>query len=191
MRPYPPSPYPPGLREGGSIGGKAAGRAQLHRFTSIHTLFTSIHTLFAHYSQLFAHYSRTIRALFAHYSRRFTSVHVGSRRFAPVHASSSLVRTVSDYVRTICAIRRYSHYSRGIRTIRAVFASIRAVFARYSRSIRAHSHMFAPRSPIGRTLFATIHNHSRRVASVNICECVIEPPSLSHLLSRCVTHSDD
>ena len=170
-----------GLREGGSIGGKAAGRAQLHRFTSIHTLFTSIHTLFAHYSQLFAHYSRTIRALFAHYSRRFTSVHVGSRRFAPVHASSSLVRTVSDYVRTICAIRRYSHYSRGIRTIRAVFA-------RYSHSIRTHSHMFAPRSHLGRTLFATIRNHSRRVASVNICECVIEPPSLSHSGPGSLTH---
>ena len=157
----------------------SGGRRQdAHSCTGSH-LFTHYSQVFTHYSHTIRNYSHTIRALFAHYSRRFTSVHVGSRRFAPVHASSSLVRTVSDYVRTICAIRRYSHYSRGIRTIRAVFASIRAVFARYSRSIRAHSHMFAPRSPIGRTLFATIHNHSRRVASVNICECVIEPPSLS------------
>ena len=158
----------------------SGGRRQdAHSCTGSH-LFTHYSQVFTHYSHTIRNYSHTIRALFAHYSRRFTSVHVGSRRFAPVHASSSLVRTVSDYVRTICAIRRYSHYSQGIRTIRAVFASIRAVFARYSRSIRAHSHMFAPRSPIGRTLFATIHNHSRRVASVNICECVIEPPSLSH-----------
>ena len=90
-------------------------------------LFTTIHTLFAHHSHtihtysrtiraLFAHYSRTIRALFAHYSRRFTSVHIGSRRFAPIHVCSSLVRTsirlCSHYLRYF---RRYSHYSRGIR----------------------------------------------------------------------------
>ena len=59
----------------------------------------------------------------------------------------------------------------------AVFASIREVFARYSRIAQYSAHTFAlrfaPRSPIGRTLFATIRNNSRRVASVNICERVI------------------
>ena len=181
--------------EGGRT--RAVTQVRICSYT-IHTLFTHYshtirtpftHTIFATIRALFAHYSHTIRAG----SHRFTSVRADSRMFKLLTHVRNLLcyawfAPVSDSVRTICArnsysqvftlFARYSHYSH---IIRRYSRSIRVVFARYSQSIRTHSHMFAPRSHLGRTLFATIRNHSRRVASVNICECVNHPPPHSHV----------
>ena len=153
--------------ESGGRGQDARSHTGSHLFTHYSQLFThyshTIHTLFATIRALFAHYSHTIRAG----SHRFTSVRAGSRRFTHVQAWFA---PVSDSVRTICAIRRYSHYSRGIRT-RNPIRTVYTVFAgkRYSRSIRAvfaqYSHTFPhirTCSHLGRTLFATIHAESHR-----------------------------
>ena len=76
-------------------------------------------------------------------------------------------------------------YSRGIRTIRAVFASTREVFARYSYGhIRTCSRLGRqPVATLFATIFATIHgpetSGEREVASVNICERVIEDTTTS------------
>ena len=154
------------MDESGGRGQDARSHTGSHLFTHYSQLFThyshTIHTLFATIRALFAHYSHTIRAG----SHRFTSVRAGSRRFTHVQAWFA---PVSDSVRTICAIRRYSHYSRGIRTIRTVFARYSQVFAQYSRGIRTVFAHIRTCSHLGRTsvalysqLFATIHAESHR-----------------------------
>ena len=149
-------------------------------FTSIHTRFTSIHTLLHTIRTLFTTIRRHSRALFAHYSRRFTSVHVGSRRF---HAGSRRFTQLQAWFAHI--MDRYGPCkSRWVSDFRLL-----GVLANYDLRARA-----SPRTlGVGRlhrshSLFAVIHNHSRRVASVNICERVIDPPPLSHVhVSRFVS----
>ena len=120
--------------------------------------------LIRNYSQLFANYSHTVRTLFAHYSQLFATIRTPRsyklRGDFTMNRCPCVQREGSPEIEQVGKPSTSSLYSHLIHKYKykykysQVFAGIRELFARCSRTIRK--------------VFATIRNYSHRVTMIPV-----------------------